>query len=114
MSSKAGKIALAIAVLVVAGLVYMRTTGGAPDAGLPKDFGFVCVVTGEVFDMDIDDVLSIPAKNPKTGERTLLPCKPDENGVMRVLEFYRAPLMGDLKDVNKFVDPASLEVKKSG
>ena len=109
MSSKQIKIIVAIVVLAVAGILAYRSMNNGPD--LPTSSGFVCVETGEVFEMALDDVAIIPGLNPNTGRRTLLPCSRGEDGRYHVSEYYRGSLTGSLNDVNKYVDVQSLEVK---
>ena len=65
---------------------------------------FVCVATGNRFHFDIDDVGMIPAKNPQSGLRTLVPYACDECGVCVVVPCSRSLLNSRLKDRNVVVD----------
>jgi hypothetical protein len=110
MNSKAQKVVLAVVILAVAAFLTIRATRGGKDDVLLTKSGFVCVATGEIFELKVANVGIIPAKNPKTGQMTLVPCARGEDGKMRVSAHYRLLLRDDLKDLNKFVDAASLEV----
>jgi hypothetical protein len=110
LSRKAVKIVLAVVLFAAAAVFAWRSLSS--DSPIPRDFAFVDVETGELFDLSLRNVGVIPAKSPKTGKFTLLPCKKDEHGVMRVNEPFRASLHDELKSINKYVDPFTLEVKK--
>ena len=73
--------------------------------------GFVCVETGEIFDLAIKDVAMIPAKNRNTGRWTLIPCVTDESGRMVVGSHYRRVILNELKELNNYVDESTLEVR---
>jgi hypothetical protein len=111
MSGKSAKIALAVFILVVAGLLARRALHNGTEVA--AEANFVCVATGETFSLNLDQIAMIPAENPNTGERTLLPCSRSEDGVLRVGARYQPSLVNDLKEVNKYVDPMSLEVRLS-
>ena len=83
------------------------------DDELPTDASFICVRTGETYDLDIADVGIIPAKNPDTGQRTLLPCDWDDKGKLRVDGHYRAVLEGRLAGINHWVDPQTLLIRST-
>jgi hypothetical protein len=73
----------------------------------------VCVATGKTYWMSRDDLLRIPAQNPDTGQRTLLPCVERDGGLF-VISRYRDALEGDsLKELNRYVDSETLQVKDS-
>lgn len=72
----------------------------------------VCVTTGEVFTRSVEEAAIIPAKNPKTGAYTLLPCTRRDDGTVQVDDFYRGALAGALAEVNRVVDPQTLLVKE--
>ena len=97
-----GVAAFAIAVVVVA---------WSGDDGVPTDANFICVRTGVRFNLVIADVAIIPAANPETGQRTLLPCAWDDERRLCVDEHYRAVLDGRLAGVNHWVDPVTLRVR---
>ena len=109
MSGKQIKIIAAIVVLAVAGVLAYRSM--SDETNLPTSSGFVCVETGKIFELSLDDVAMIPAPNPDTGQRTLLPCSMGDDGKYHVGEQFRGSLTGSLADVNQFVDVQSLEVK---
>ncbi len=81
--------------------------GGSP---LPDGVQFVCVETGDTFWLDRSEIACIPAQNPDTARRTLLPCIKSEDGVLRVGEHYREVLAG-LAEVNAHVDTDTLGVR---
>jgi hypothetical protein len=112
MSGKAAKILLGVIFLAGAALIAARSIDTSKN-DIAKQSQFVCVATGEIFNLDLDKVAIIPAPNPNTGERTLLPCSKGDDGVMRVSERYRQALSGELKDKDKYVDPYNLEVLSS-
>lgn len=112
MSSKVAKTVLALVLLVVAGYFVLRSFSSS--SPVASEYAFVDVATGEIMVLDMDKVGIIPAKNPKTGEWNLLPCKRNEKGVYVVNEPFRASLQDELKDKNRFVDPFTLEVKNNG
>lgn len=79
---------------------------------LPTEIQFVCVSTGEVFNISRDKVPNIlPAKNPKTGQMTLLPVSKHDDGKLYVGTRRREELK-QLGEVNHYVDPKTLEVRK--
>jgi hypothetical protein len=111
LKSKAGKIVLAVVMLAAAAFFGYRAL--RHESPVVSRLQFVDVTTGDVFDLEMSQVAMIPAKSPKTGQFTLLPCKKDEHGVLRVTERYRNSLAQDLKTENKSVDPVTLEVRKT-
>jgi len=96
-----------IACLVLGGWAFYRFTEDPYD--LPPRNMFVCVATGELFELSPDEAGMIPARNTNTGERTLLPCVVGTNGVCRVGERYRSQL-DRMEDVNHYVDPHTVMV----
>ena len=70
---------------------------------------FVCVETGELFRLDRDRVVRLPAENPDTGRRTLLPCVQRDDGEFHVSDHYRGSLT-KLADANHYVDAETLRV----
>ena len=111
MKSDRNKVILVVALLVVAGAIFFYF---GRDAGpLPNSIRFVCVATGEFYDLARDDVPSIlPAKNPDTGEATLLPVVKDEDGTLHLNERYAYGLIDgpQLAEVNRYVDPQTFEI----
>lgn len=107
---QSGKLVAAIVLLVMAGGILFYVT--RDPAALPSNFNFVCVETGEMFNIAKRDLRSLPARNPKTEEYTLLPVREHDDGQLYVGERYRPSVANDLKDVNNFVDPKTLKVKQ--
>lgn len=103
------RVSLSLAALVVAG--YLLSTLHAGD-GVPSRFPFVCVETGEIFTLSIGEAGTNPAKNPRTGRRTLVLCERRDDGTYVVAKDDGWLITDELKDLNHFVDPVTLEVKK--
>jgi hypothetical protein len=103
-----GKLALLGLLVLAAGAMAWRNlhTPGQ----LPSTIRFVCAETGKEFTLRRSDVNVVPAKNPDTGEFTLLPCGIDESGVRRVTQRSRESL-ATLGERNRYVDPETLEVR---
>lgn len=110
MTSSHKKIILAVVILGIAGaLLWLNRSRG----GLPARSGFVDVETGEVFTFSLDSVRSFPAKSPKSGSETLLPCV-ERGGKLFVGEHYRSLVQQLDKDGKcKFVDTSSLAVRRT-
>ena len=102
-----GKLILAGVVLVIAiGLFVFQSRGGA---GLTDTINFVCVATGELYELDRGEIGGLPAVNPDTGQATLLPYA--EKDGRRFITRRKARFLGQLADVNKYVDTKTLEVR---
>jgi len=97
-----------VAALALAAWLLVPYLQSAP--GPLTEIYFVCVATGEVVELTVDEAGMIPAKNRKTGERTMVPCVRSDDGGYRAAASYKQLLEGRLKDVNRFVDPVTLEV----
>ena len=97
-------VGLGLAVYVI--VPYLKRSPG-PLTSIP----FVCVATGEIVVLTPDEAGMIPARNRRTGERTLVPCVRNEDGTYRIAESYQRLIEGRLKDVNRFVDPATMQVR---
>ena len=113
MNSDQKKIAVVVLLLIVAVGTYFYF--GRSSGPLPDTVKFVCVATGKVYNLSRDKVPSIlPATNPSTGEKTLIPAV-EENGKVYASERYAPGLLADpeLAKVNKYVDPKTLEVRTS-
>lgn len=101
--------------LIAAGVILLAAVGvffvvGQGDDTFPTNVNFVCVETGKQFDLKSNEYSRMPADNPDTGRRTLLPVT-ERDGKYYVSERYSASLMrDDLKELNKFVDVRTLEV----
>jgi hypothetical protein len=104
-----GKLILAGVILLAAiGLFVFQSRGGAE---LTNSINFVCVATGKLYELDRDEVqgLGLPAVNPDTGQATLLPYA--EKDGRRFITRRKARFLEQLADVNKYVDPKTLEVR---
>ncbi len=107
LTSRSGKILLAIVLFVGAGVLAYRNLNQRP---ISRKVNFVCVATGRMFSLDRKDVVTLPAQNPKTGEATLLPCVKDADGVVRVSGRYAGALQ-ELGAKNRYVDAETLVVR---
>ncbi len=101
---------LIVAALVVAGLLAWRAWGSA-ESPIGDTISFVCVATGKTYNINRNDVGSIPLKNPATGKATLLPCVL-RDGRLFVGSQCRGAL-AELAEVNQYVDTNTLEVKSA-
>lgn len=108
LTSRSGKILLASVLLLGAGALAYWNLKQQP---ISQNVNFVCVATGQLFALDRKDVVALPARNPKTGEDTLLPCVRDADGVLRVSGRYGAALQ-QLGAKNRYVDPETLVVRR--
>ncbi|MCC7293803.1 MAG: hypothetical protein IT449_17225 [Phycisphaerales bacterium] len=81
-------------------------------APLARQLVFIDVTSGERMDIDLQSIRVIPAKNPKTGQRTLIPCGQNADGKWVVDAHYRDAVSA-FGEANRYVDPKSLEVKAS-
>jgi hypothetical protein len=101
----------AVVLLVGAGVVYWRF--GQTSSVLPDHVSYVCVATGKVFRFSQATLPnSMPGRNPETGQSTLLPLTPGASAKLSVDEHYAALLEDpELAEVNKYVDPDTLEVR---
>lgn len=107
IGAQKGKAILAAVLLVLAGgwLWYQSRDANA----LPSRLTLVCVATGKTFTLDRSKVGMLPARNPETGEHTLLICH-QRDGKWYVTDRARQTLES-LAGVNRWVDPQSLEVR---
>ena len=102
-----GKLILAGVILLIAiGLFLFQARGGAE---LTDTINFVCVATGELYELDRGEIGGLPAVNPDTGQATLLPYA--EKDGRRFITRRKARFLKQLADVNKYVDPKTLEVR---
>jgi hypothetical protein len=102
------KLIAAFVILGVAGGMFYFWSGD--DARDPR-IEFVCVETGDVFTVRRSDVSRIPRENPSTGRRTLLPLI-EEGETKMVAARWSRSLYEELSDVNEYVDPRTLEVRR--
>lgn len=112
VASKHGWLLLLVAATVTAMTAAIVFAFGDGDH-LPVRANFVCVETGETFDLAIAQVGLIPARHPVTKRRTLLPCAKGESGTLQIDEHYRPVLSGRLGKVNRVIDAESLQVKRT-
>ncbi len=99
----------AVALIAVGVVVYGQLRGARV---VPNTVKLVCVATGKVYSFNRDQVSTVlPARNPDTGERTLLPCY-EENGVLHVAPRYSYALT-ELGDKNRYVDTETLVVQSA-
>ena len=105
-----GKLSVALAVVAVLGVgvvLYGQLRGARP---LPNTVKFVCVATGKTYGFDRTRTSTVlPARNPDTGERTLLPCYA-KDGALYVVPRYSSALT-ELGDKNQYVDTETLAVQ---
>lgn len=109
MKSEHKKLTIVGALLVIAVGVYWFW--GRPRSPISEGIAFVCVATGQTFQIDRDDLPSTyPARNPDTGQRTLLPYLARDG--KRYLSPRYAGYLARLEEekVNKYVDPETLEI----
>ncbi len=102
----AGAVVIAVSVLVWRGVVY-SANGAAVDGQIL----LVCVESGERLKLLRSEIRSLPASHPRTGKQTLLPVV-ERNGRTMVEERCLEVLEG-LKDVNRYVDEKSGEVRSA-
>lgn len=92
-------------------IFFVRSLGGS-DLPIADSIAMVCVASGEIYNLDREDVNMFPMTNPKTGERTLVPVR-DEDGRKVVPNRFRGLVTDRLKDQNQYVDPDTLALKGS-
>ncbi len=102
----AGNRIVVLVLCIIAGLVVARTLWADSSR---VTMGLVCVATGDRFRFDHDEVGMIPAKNPKSGLRTLVPFACDEGSVCTIVPCCRSLLNTRLKDCNVVVDLETFE-----
>lgn len=100
-----------VAILLVAATGFYLLNGRDREV-LPNRITLVCVATGKTYALAPAEVQFLPARNPETGEFTLLPVW-DDNGTLRVKDRCKVAFKdSSFAALNKFVDPQSLEVRK--
>ena len=110
VKANAGKISF-VAVVILAAIVIMWLQSGEGQR-LPDKLQFICVSTGEVFWLDAKPRI-YPAENPKTGQRTLLPCHQNDNGSLSLKRRDRGLIEQlDKEGLNQHVDLKTLVVRK--
>jgi hypothetical protein len=108
LKTTAGKATIGVVILALA--VGLTWSNWPRESALPNRIRCVCVATGKVFSMDRQSLSFMPAKNPDTGEQTLLPVT-ERDGELFVVDRAR-PVIDQLGEVNKVVDPKTLRVNK--
>jgi len=103
-----GKLILAGVILLAAIVIFFVFPSGG-GAELTDTINFVCVATGELYELDRGEIGGLPAVNPDTGQATLLPYA--EKDGRRFITRRKARFLAQLADVNKYVDPETLEVR---
>lgn len=106
--AKYAAIAVAPLVLIWGVWTFVRGSGNP----LPGSLEYVDVMSGEVVNLGINKIKTIPAKN-SAGERVLLPIE-RRDGKVFVQERYKASLDNLAKDPRCKVEAGSLEVKGAG
>ncbi len=105
--------------LILAGVVLLAAVGlffyfGRSSEPLPGTVQFVCVATGKTYALARDQIPSVlPAKNPKTGTLTLVPCEKKDGKVVMVPRYRDLLRDPEVEKANKYVDPQTLEVLAS-
>jgi hypothetical protein len=100
-------IILAVLLFGVTGYLVFRPQ----EKQIANRVNFVCVSTGKVFDIDRRSVRTLPATNPDTGSRTLVPVV-ERDGKLYMDKHFRA-LLRELGEDNHHVDPKTLAVNAS-
>lgn len=106
ISTRVRRGSAAVLVVVVGAFLYCRSVG---QPLLTSDINFVCVSTGRTYTVDRDDIDTLPLINPKTDERSLLPCV-ERDGRLYADARYRGLLL-KLRELNRYVDEDTLLVR---
>ncbi len=109
LKANAGKLSLGGVLLVAAFAIYFLAGSRAPSRS--GTVQFVCVATGETFWLERGKSKILPLENPKSGERTLVPCHQSDDGKLYVSGRCRS-LIRRLKEegIDHYVDPETLLV----
>jgi hypothetical protein len=111
LKANAGKLSIAVVLLGGAIVLFVLQAGGEPSRS--GKVQFVCVATGEMFWLERQPRV-LPAENPETGQRTLVPCGPADDGSTHVSRRDRGLIEQFERDgVNKYVDSKTLVVRES-
>ena len=103
------KLIASMAMLSVAGFLWVANSG--PASPIPDRFDYICVSTGEMFNLSNDEAAMIPARHPQTRVPTLIPCTRDADGAVVVEEGFRFLLEGELSRYNHVIDLETMRVK---
>ena len=104
------RIALVAVLFLVAGVTVWYLCFRDTGPQINPRISLVCVATGKVYERDRAKVGPIPAQNPDTRERTLLPYEVKEDGKVVIVARYKSLLQQLLKEKNEHVDPTTLVV----
>jgi hypothetical protein len=110
--AKPWQIVLVVAAVVAAGITVYRFVTGSSGVDLAGKIQMVDVNTGESFYLKVGSgpgSATIPGRNPKTGEKTLLPVI-EENGKLVFAQRYFVSLPS-IPGTHAAVDPATREAK---
>jgi len=112
LKANAGKLSL-VAVLVLAAVGFYFLLGSRAPSRAGK-VQFVCVATGKTFWFERGKSKILPLVNPKSGEKTLVPCHKSDDGKLYVSSRCRS-LVWRLKEdgINQYVDPETLLVRQN-
>jgi hypothetical protein len=109
LKANAGKLGLLAGLVVVAVGAYLVRGSRTPTRR--SKVQYVCIATGETFWLARGTCKILPATNPKSGEKTLVPCHKREDGRLQVSSRCRGLIRRLERDaVNKLVDPETLLV----
>ncbi len=102
-----------IAALAMFGLAaFLLMPKSSPYPSIPDRFDYVCVSTGEMFSLSIEEAAMIPARHPQTKVRTLIPCIRNDDGTVAIEEGFRETLERELSKYNHVVEMETLIVKQ--
>jgi hypothetical protein len=113
--AKPWQIVVVVAAVVAAGITIYRFVTGGSGVDLAGKVHMVDVNTGESFYLKVGagpGSATIPGRNPKTGEKTLLPVM-EENGKTVFAQRYFTSLQ-TIPGTHAAVDPATREAKLAG
>jgi len=105
---------LIAALLMLLTAAFLLTRESSPYPPIPDRFDYVCVSTGELFNLSNEEAAMIPARHPQTGVATLIPCVRKDDGSIAIEEGFRALLEGELRKYNQVVDMETMLVNNDG
>ena len=98
------------AVLVVGLLLFVSFRRTGSSVRLPDRIKMFCVETGEFQTKSRSEIKSLPALNPKTGNRSFVPCF-QENGQWFVDDRYRN-VISDFAGAGEQVDEETMKIMR--
>lgn len=111
LRANANRLALVAGLLVFAIAFNVFPGGSAPTRD--SKVRYVCVATGETFWLARGEHKILPVANPRSGQRTLVPCHTHDDGRLQVNSRCRGLIERLERDaVNQVVDPETLAVLK--